>query len=563
MAENTMQPRSLGSIREKLTASMTAHADKTALLCKNGEGFHPYTYRRLRSDIEALGTALLCEGVSGGNILILGKGGYEWTLSILAVLFGVGIAIPLDSTLSGTELDRLIEISEPSAILYDDSIFSEDAFCAVSKKFAFSTLNALLEKGRNQINSGNRDFFKCAPTPDAPALIAFAATAKPKGVILSGANLCAALDALYESLTPGVSDRYLSTLPPHHVYELVCGLLLPLSCGASVAYGGGMRTLLADMKEARPSSLVAIPAIVEALARRVRARLGSENNSLSALGVRAATLLPPTAALSIKKKLFTELHELFGGKLSRVICAGAPVDCEHLKLLSGIGLSVTEGYSIAECAGMAALNTPAETRIGTAGKKLAGVTADIYNMQEDGRGEIRLKSRSVMLGYYKDTALSDEVLRDGWLYTGDIGSLDKDGYLQIVGRKRNMMVTAGGKSIFPEELEQLLCRSPFIREAVVVGFVNPKKRDYDLVAVVRPDTAALEAVYGEDYTLSDTNTEIENAMETLTKDLPSYKRPMMFVLRHTPFERNSARKLRRSGVAASVEQAYRNRLSEK
>ncbi len=547
-----------------LAESFNAHAGRPALFYKKDGEYRSTSYRRLRSDIEALGTALLEEGLLGKTFLIVGKGSYEWTLSALTLLFGIGVAVPLDRTASEDELLRLAEFSGAHAVFYDDGIDAIEALPASLVRIPFSSLSERMARGRKAINAGNHDFYRLKAEENTPALISFAAkkNTSPKGVMLSGANLCATLCALREVMPISNDDRFLSVLLPHHVYELTAGLLLPLLSGASVAFAEGWHTLIANMNEVHPTAMVAVPAIVEALCRRVRSKLGGFDESLSKLGSAALGLLPFDTEMAAKKKLFAELHASFGGELSYILCGGAPVDGEVLRTLMSIGLPVFECYSISECAGMATLNIPSAYQIGSAGKKLPYLTVDIYNKGADGKGEIRIKSPAVMLGYLGDPALTGEVLRDGWLYTGDIGSIDKDGFLTVIGRKRNMMVTAGGKSIYPEELEQLLGRSRFVRESVVVGFVNENKRVYDLVAVIRPDLSQIEQVYGKDYSLLDIETEMQSVLDSVNATLPEHKRLMTFVLREQPFERNSARKLRRSGVAASVLAAYKKSLGE-
>lgn len=558
-------PKTPELVRDMLLAAAGAFGDKPAILAGGKDGYRAYPYRRLRSDIEALGTELMACGLEGKKLLILGDNGYGWVLSVLTALCGSGIAVPLDKTLSAGEVAHLADFTDAAAILYSDRLEAATSLLPDSvRRIPFSSFATLLEQGRGKINSGITDFIRLELDADAPALFAFTSgTAfSPKAAMLSNANLCYDIRQTLMLLCPDSTDSFLSVLPLHHVYELVCGLLLPLSVGASIAYGEGLGSLIRNMNEVHPTTLVTVPVVVEALAAKVREAKRAEGNKKTEVGIVTTNFLPFPAAYAVKKKLFAGIHKLFGGNLSHVVCGGSPVDEQALQTLCDVGILAVEGYGLCECSPVVAVNPIGSFRTGSVGVGLPDSTIDIYNIQEDGTGEIRVKGKNVMLGYYKNPELTAEVIRGEWFYTGDLGCMDEDGFLYITGRKKNVIVKAGGKNVFPEEIETWLNRSPFVRESVVVGFINNKKRDYDLVAVIRPDYEKIIEVYGENYTASDVETEIETAVENVNAGLPAYKQIDMTILRREPFERNRSRKIRRIGVAPSVIEEYRRKLAE-
>lgn len=545
--------------RDIIRVSASLYADKPAILVKKEETYRAYTYRRLRSDIEAFGTALVAKGFLGKKILILGDNGYEWALALLTALSGAFAAVPLDKTLSATDVAQLCQYTEAAAIFYSDRY--PDSVSALPEgvtALPFSSFGELLEEGRRLQESGNDAFTAATPDENALALLLFSPglSAAPRDVMLSGKNLCFTVSRAASALGVGKDDSFLSLLPLHHAYELVCDLLVPLSVGASVAFGEGLHAIMKNMNEIHPTVLVTAPVIAEAIWRKVQKMLSSGFSKLADTEIAASNLLPQRMSMPLKKRLFANIHRAFGGSLRMIVCGGAPVGAHIMKGLRDVGFLATEGYGPYECGTVVTLNPRNAARYGSVGKPLDDLILDIYNKGEDGTGEIRVKSEGVMLGYYKNEGATEEAIRGGWLYTGDLGYIDQSGYLFVTGRKKNLLVRATGRSVFPEELEALLMKEQFVKETIVVGFINEKKRDYDLVAVVYPDKERLADLYGENYTVRDEETEIENAVEKVNASLPDYKRIDMFVLRDTEFEKNASRKIRRAGVAASVTEEY-------
>ena len=551
------------TVRDLLLASAAAFSDKPALLAKTADGYETYTYRRLWQDTKALAATLDAKGLVGKRMLILGENGYVWALGFLAALTVGVVAVPVNKTADAEALAAIYEYTRPDAVFFADALSSSVApLPEAAERLPFSSLDTLLAEGRALLDSGAADL--TAPldeTAPAALLLVSASGEPPRAAALSNENLTFAAARVPSMLGLGKADRFLSILPLHHSYSLVFDLLTPLSVGASVAFSEGLHAIIKNMGETQPTVLTASPLIAEALARKAQ-KILSGYGKIHSTSSAAMSLLPTPLSAPLKKQLFRKLHLAFGGSLRTVICSGAPVGAHDLKPLSDVGIVMLECYGLCESTSAVALNPRRAPRHGSAGKPLPDCLVDVYNKGEDGIGEIRVKSGGVMLGYFEDEEATAKALSGGWLYTGDLGYLDEKGYLHVVGRKKNLMVSRTGRSIFPEELEALLHKEPFVRETVVVGFANEQRHDYDLVAVVYPDVERLFEVYGENYTIRDAEREIAAALDRVNATLPEHKRIDHFVLRGTEFAKTSARKIRRTGVASSIEDEYRKKLQK-
>ena len=231
-----------------------------------------------------------------------------------------------------------------------------------------------------------------------------------------------------------------------------------------------------------------------------------------------------------------------------------------LKGLRDFGILGVQGYGLTECAPLAALNSDHFYCDESAGLQTPNTVLDIYNPQEDGTGEIRFKGENIMLGYYNAPELTAEVKRGDWFYTGDLGFIDKDGFLHITGRKKNVIVTSNGKNIFPEELETYLGRNDFVKESVIVGIPNAQKKDYDIVAILVPDMERFNEVYGDAVTDEQINVELAKAVAGVNEIVQSYKRMDTWVRRDEEFPKNTSKKIKRAGLADAILPQYKEKM---
>ena len=341
-------------------------------------------------------------------------------------------------------------------------------------------------------------------------------------------------------------DLFLSVLPIHHAYETTCGFLVPLSSGAAIAFSEGLRSVTREMKEYHPTVINCVPYIAETMYRKVEAsirRHGMERSVLNMIRVTNA-IRPEKAALAAKRRAFSFVHQNFGGKLRLILTSGAPADPAVLRGFRNYGILALQAYTLVECSPVAAVNRDRFFDDSSAGLSMPDTLVDIYDMQEDGMGEIRCKGNHIMLGYYNDPEATAKVLRDGWFYTGDLGYLDADGFLHIVGRKQNMIVNASGKQIFPEEIESLLDSTKYIREALVRAVPNEDGDDIRLEAVLFPDADTIDAL-GDANPEQRTVVEMRRAISEVNEVLPSFKQISSYVISDTPLPKSPSGSLKR------------------
>ncbi|MBQ7347433.1 MAG: AMP-binding protein [Clostridia bacterium] len=549
------------NLKQIYRASAKRFGEKTLFMQKRGKTYRNISFRQYSADVDALGTELYARGFSGKKIIIMGENGYEWVTAYMAVICGVGTAVPVDKEISAEELANLIKLSDAEAMLCSASLKEKLTRIGNSMETVFfEDFPKLIEAGNVRIQACDRTFLDAEIDVDAMSALIFTSgtTDAAKGVMLSHRNLCFNLSEMCRMVYIDESDIFLSVLPLHHVYQCTCGFLCPLYRGSTVAFGDGLRYITRNMQEVHPTVMLCVPLLIETMYHKIEAniqRQGMEKKIQNAVNLTNALLNPRMRAMA-KQHLFADIHKSFGGKLRLLISGGASANPAVLKGFRDLGISAIQGYGLTECSPIAALNRDTFYNDGSAGMATPDTLLDIYDMKDDGTGEIRFKGDNIMLGYYKMPALTAEVIRDGWFYTGDLGYLDENGFLFITGRKKNVIITAGGKNIFPEELETYLNRTRFIKESVVVGYVNPKKKDYDIVAIIHPDYAKLEQTFGPSFTEERLDLELRKAVSEVNGIVLPYKRMKTFLISKKEFPKNTSHKIKRLGIADAFAEEY-------
>ncbi len=549
------QKKDIRDLRQMLRASEHMHGSRPAFMQKRDGVYKSTTYSEFSDAVEFLGTELYSLGLGGKRVVVMGDNCIEWATVYMAVVCGGGIIVPVDKELPTEELANVADIAEASAVFYSSRLAEKASSLSDDvKKFSFDELPFLIEEGKKHLAGGNRDFLRAEVDPEALSVLIFTSgtTGASKAVMLSQKNICFTISEIGCMVKATCEDRVLSVLPIHHVYEGTCGFLFVLSVGGCVAFGEGLRYITRNMQEVHPSAMFCVPVLLETVYKKIWANIRRKGIEKK---VRRAIKLTGNN-MALKRRVFAEIHDSLGGNMRIMVCGGAAADPDVLAGLRELGIFAIQGYGLSECAPIAAVNMDNNFRDASAGLATPNAVLDIYDVQSDGTGEIRYKGDNVMLGYYKNPEATAEVMRDGWLYTGDLGYIDNDGFLYITGRKKNVIVTAGGKNVFPEELETYLCRNEFVAEAVVVGYMNEKKGDYDVVAVICPNDAAFTEAYGKGYTRGQIEAECALAVENVNSVVQSYKKISYFIVRNEPFEKNSSRKIKRMNVARESRAEY-------
>ncbi len=553
--------KKIHDLREMLADSAKRYPLRPVFLQKENGFYHAYTYIRLKMDVDALGEALCHKGFGGAKVVVVGENSYAWCLSYLTAVTGLGVVVPVDKEIPAEDFANIVKVSEASLIMYSSKYEAKlSEVPSTVMRYSFDSLPDLIGEGHDLLSAGERRFAERSIDVDALASLIFTSgtTGVSKGVMLSQRNICHTIENLAKMVHLTPDDRALSVLPLHHVYECTCGFLYPLSQGASVAFSEGVRHIMKNLKDATPTKMLCVPLLIETMYKKIWANIrkkGIEDKVRTVIRLTNA-VKPYSARMAMKKKAFREIHESFGGNLNLLVSGGAPIDPQVLRGLRDFGIRVIQGYGLTESAPLAAVNHDSYYSDRAAGLCLPEGELKILNPAEDGTGEFLFRGDNVMLGYYNAPDLTAEVKKNGWLYTGDIGFIDQRGFLVITGRKKNVIVKANGKNIFPEELEAYLCRNPLVGEAAVLGIQNPKKNDYDLVAVIVPDA---DAVREGGYTEEAAHQAINELVSAVNATLQTYKHIDVTIIRSEELPKNTSRKIKRFELPALIMEEYQSR----
>ena len=552
--------RLISTIRDMFDSSTEIYASNVAFLVKDkhGEPYREVTYADARRDVYALGTALIALGLKDKKIAVIGENRYEWALTYLATVCGTGIIVPLDKELPEEEMKTLIERAGVSAVVYTTKIKkkmpsllsdNENYMCVnMDDDTQDVSIKQLIAKGNELIKSGNDEFIKTNPKADDVNIILFTSgtTGNPKGVMLSHKNIATNLmNMLAMHLNLSENDRFFSFLPLHHTYECTCGFLCPLYCGASVAYCEGIKYIVKNMQEAHPTYFLAVPQVVEALNRQVWAGIRKKGKEKLIKIMLPITNFLLKLKIDLRKKIYKEIHETFGGKMRLFISGAAALDPEVIKSLRGFGLEVVQGYGMTECSPIAAVNRDVYFNDASCGQPPIEVDVKIDNPNEEGIGEILIKGENVMVGYYEDEEETKKTIVDGWLHTGDMGYIDENAFIFITGRLKNVIVTANGENVYPEEVETYLGRNDYIAECIVYADVDRLGNETVVSAHIFPDFKAVEEVLGKDYKEEELVAFIDEQIKEVNSKIATHKRVKAFDIRKEEFVKTTTKKIKR------------------
>ena len=381
--------------------------------------------------------------------------------------------------------------------------------------------------------------------PDDPAVILYTSgtTGRSKGAMLSHANIVSNIRTVVPMFGLNEEIRTLSFLPINHVFEQVGGILLPLSLGGTISFAESLKKLGENLAEVKPNFLLGVPAVFRLLLDRMQRNIQGQFLS------RTLFAIPLTRPLVVRK-----VRETLGTPV--FISGGAALDPAVAKGLLELGIEVYQGYGITETSPVISAEHPGMRQLGTVGPPIPHVEVCIHEANEEGVGEIWVKGPNVMLGYFNNPQATAEVLTDGWYHTGDLGRLDDRGLLTICGRVKNLIVTANGKNVYPEEVEEQLLHSPYIAEAMVYGHKVDNTAE-EVFAIIYPNQEAIDR-YAHEHKLAPMT---EKAVEELIRgevlkacrNLADYKRIRKFTLREDEFPKTTTRKIKRFAVEAGIE----------
>ena len=561
--------RYINDLRDMIYSSAELFGKKPAFLVKDVPGgpYRAISYIQLRNDINALGTKFIDMGLKGKKVALIGENSYKWVVTYLSVTNGTGVIVPLDKDLTEIEIGNLIKRSGAEAIVFSKKMkekvmnalnSSEDISAAMkinidadNDEDDIMSWEKLLAEGNLLLESGSRDFIDAVIDREAMCSLLFTSgtTGMAKGVMLSHKNLSANVYNMSKYVKIREPGGGLSVLPMHHTYELTCHVFTGLYQGMYIAICEGLRYIQQNLKESKATVMLGVPAVFETMHKKVWKQ--AEASGAAGKMKKMMMLAQKTRLFNnqkVMRKIFSQIHMSLGNNLELFISGGAAINPQVIRDYEALGLPMIQGYGMTENAPIIAVNRDCYSKADSVGKPMPGTEVKIINKDADGVGEIICKGPSVMIGYYSDPEATEEVLKDGWLHTGDYGRFDDEGFLYICGRKKNVIVTKNGKNIFPEEIEYLLLEQPFIEEVVVYGTLDKKNGDIAVKAEIFPNFENIKEKMGvlSDGALSDV---IKNSIEEINDKMPAYKRVKRFKLRNEEFEKTSTRKIRRTGAA--------------
>ena len=560
--------RPITDLKHMLNTSVELYGDNVAFRQRfeKDKPFREITYKEALEAINGLGTALIAHGLKNKRIAVIGENCYQWATSYLAAVCGTGIVVPLDKELSSEELKQLVIEAEVSAVLFTkkyEKMFREMKASADTGIEVLVNLNApsenngvlsweeLIEEGKKLIADGDRSFIDAEIYADEMSVLLFTSgtTGIAKGVMLSHRNICEDLMSAPTLLNVNTWDIFFSVLPLHHTYECTCGFLMPLYKGASIAYCEGLKYIVKNLAEVQPTMLLAVPLIFENLYNNIMKNVRKQGKEKLVRKVLAVNKVTKKVGIDLNKLLLKDILKVFGGRMRVLISGGAAIDPAILEFFNDLGFISVQGYGLTECAPMAALNPDGRKtmRNSSVGHLLPGMEVKIEDKNEEGIGEICLKGANIMMGYYNMPEETAKVIQDGWFHTGDLGYVDEDDFIYITGRKKNVIITANGKNVFPEELEYYLGRSAFVSESMVWAQEDSSGQDTVIVATIKPDMEEVEGAIGKE--ASEDPAQVEKLLwaevDKINESLPLFKKIKKITVRREEFEKTTGKKIKR------------------
>lgn len=543
-----------GSIKEMLEIAVREVPDKVAFKYKVNKEVKDVTYSEFQNDTLCLGEALVELNVADKHIAVIGENSYDWVTVYLTVLKSSGVIVPIDKELPFHDIMNVLKSSDSEVMFYaqryekdlmehQDELPNTKYFIGFSREKdegKFLSYNLLKEKGKKLLEGGSKKYSEIKSDEDKLKMLVYTSgtTGMAKGVMLSEHNL---VNSVYHGLRVStVYERCLSVLPYHHTYEAVSGLLVSLHHHSTICINENLKTVQKNLQLYKPDYVYLVPAFVEVFYKKIwsNAKQTGKEKALKTL-IKISNFLRKIG-IDLRRKLFKSVLDAFGGNLIKIVCGGAPIRAELGEFFDDIGINLINGYGITECSPLVSANRDYFNDPATVGSILPCCEVKIENKDEDGNGEILVKGDVVMMGYYKNPQLTEEVLKNGWFNTGDYGRINEKGQLMITGRKKNLIVLDNGKNVFPEEIEGYIMSIPYVLEVIVRGIKNDEGIEKGLSA---------EVVLNEE---SVKEMGIENPEECLrkditevTKELPMYKRVSKVILRETPFEKTTSNKIKR------------------
>lgn len=551
----------ISSIQDMILKSAAQNPDGIALSDLTNYPISRVTYNQLVENILRFGTALQNLGLKErSHIAVIGDNRVQWSITYLTAMCFNMVIVPIDKNLTSNEILNILYESDAEAVVFSenyDTMLRYDTQVVKKLKLFIGMDYLATKKGFLSMkelidNSKPIDVSrlpKINPTEMAEIIFTSGSVGRAKGVMLTQKNLAANLMAMRKMIVIDQNDIFLSVLPIHHTYECTCGLLCPLYSCATIYYARSLKTVADDLIKVHATILLGVPLLFDKMFKRIYLTINGDKikSRLIKPLIKISDVVQRVGWKSFKRLIFGELHHKFGGAIKLFIAGGAAPDPLVAKGLREFGFTFLQGYGLTETSPIVALNQRENFKDDAAGIPLDGIQIKIMNTDPDGVGEIWVKGDSVMPGYYKNPRLTEESFVEGWFNTGDLGLLDSDGFLHICGRKKNVIIANNGKNVFPEEIEDIVNRSPFINECFVYGEHDAKHDEVIALQVVIDAEAFIEYSAKNNVQITDelVKKTIADVVKNVNKELASYKQIKKFYIRDREFEKTTTQKIKR------------------
>jgi len=528
-------------------------------LGKKNETIVEKTYKEIKEEIEALGTALLNMGLENKKIALIGNNRYEWCVSYLAITTSNMVVVPLDKMLPENEIKSLIERSKVDAVIYEDKysqIFEniKQENDQVKKyinmdlkedKNDILSFNTLVEKGKQEIKNGNKKYEDVKIDTEKMSVLIFTSgtTNTAKGVMLSQKNITSNIMGMAKMSKMYENDVLLSFLPLHHTFECTITFLYGFYSGATIAFCDGLKYIAKNLKEYKISVFVAVPLVLETIYKKIQKGIKEQGKEklVNIMSKIANFLL--IFHIDIRRKLFKSVLDQLGGNLRIAYFGAAAMDKTVIEGYNNFGIDTVQGYGLTETSPLVAAETDKQKCPGSVGMAPFNIEIKLEDVDDKGIGEIVTKGPNVMLGYYENEEATNEVMEDGWFHTGDLGYFNKDGYLFITGRKKEVIVLKNGENVFPSDIEFLVNELPYVQESILF----PRENSKGEIAL------GIKVVYGEDEiktrfgekTKKEYKELIWEDIKEINKSLSQFKRIKELIITTEELEKTTTKKVKR------------------
>ena len=555
----------VNDFRELLNRSAKKYPDHVAYefkenLGKKDQKIVKKTYKEVKEEVEALGSSLLNFGLEGKKIALIGNNRYEWCESYFAVTTSNMVVVPLDKALPNGEIKSLIERSKADAVIYENKyseVFEEIKGSGNSSlKFYINmdlkndengilSFRKLIDDGKKLIKNKKSKYQKIKIDNTKMSVLIFTSgtTNTAKGVMLSQKNITSNIASMARMSKMYDNDVLLSFLPLHHTFECTITFLYGWYSGATVAFCDGLKYIAKNLEEYKISVFVAVPLVLETIYKKIQKGIRDQGKEklVNMMSKLANFLL--IFHIDIRRKVFKSVLDQLGGNLRIAYFGAASMDKKVIEGYNNFGIDTVQGYGLTETSPLIAAETDKEHCPGSVGMAPFNVQLKLEDVDENGVGEIVAKGPNIMLGYYENPEATAAVMKDGWFHTGDLGRFNKDGYLFIAGRKKEVIVLKNGENVFPSDIEFLVNKLHYVKESILFPRENTKGEIALGIKIVY-DPDLIKEMFG-DKTEEEYKDLIWEDSKVINQELSVFKRIKELIITTEPLEKTTTQKVKR------------------